>query len=101
MVSLRMQGRTSDGAMIRSTSVDNSASADHSRLIMAESPLICSKRKGSLCDHHPQLVQSALEGSLVLVNSRHFLNLHKDLPRIQREKKRDEVHHPLEFGAFP
>ena len=101
MVSLRTQGRTSDGAMIRATSVDNSASADHSRLMMAKSPLICSKRKAHCADHHPQSVQSALEVSLVLVNWRHFQNIQKDLPRIQREMKRDKVPHPLEFGAFP
>ena len=101
MVSFRTQGRTSDGAMIRATSVDNSASTNHSRLMMAESPLICFKGRAHCADNHPQSVKSALEVSLVLVNWRHFQNIQKDLTRIQREMKRDEVHHPLEFGEFP
>ena len=46
------------------------------------------------------MVQSAPEASLELVNLRHYKNLHKDLPQIEREIKRDEVCHPLECGVF-
>jgi hypothetical protein len=49
VVSLKVQDRTSDGAMIQAILVDNSISANHSRLMMAESPLMCSIRNDSLC----------------------------------------------------
>ena len=46
---LRMQGIISDGAMIQATLVDNFVSTDHSWLMMAESPLMCSTRKDPFC----------------------------------------------------
>jgi len=41
VVFIRVQERVSEGAMILATLVDNSVSANHSWVIMAESPLKC------------------------------------------------------------
>lgn len=48
-VSLRIQDMTSNGTMFQATLLDNIVSANHSQLMMAKSPLMCSIRKESLC----------------------------------------------------
>jgi hypothetical protein len=49
VVPLMIQNRAFEGAVIRVTPVDNYVSANHSWLIMAESPLMCSIKNGFLC----------------------------------------------------